>query len=71
MEMNSWACSEGTIDNSPAIYRREVWFGFLSSEGTAEDDGLHASVVPAGLIVVWAGFPAINRRAIVESSLRD
>jgi hypothetical protein len=48
-----------------------VWFGFLSSEGTAEDDGLHASVVPAGLIVVWAGFPAINRRAIVESSLRD
>ena len=24
MEMNVWACSVGTIDNSPAIYRRET-----------------------------------------------
>ncbi len=23
MEMNAWSCSVGTIDNSPAIYRRE------------------------------------------------
>jgi len=59
---------EGCPENSPAIYRRERGLGGLSSEGTAEDYGLQTSAVPAGRMVVWPGFPAINRRAIVGGS---
>jgi len=40
----------------------------MSSEGTTEDYGLQTSAVPAGLIVVWPTFPAINRPAIVNCS---
>jgi hypothetical protein len=40
----------------------------MSSEGTADDDGLQSSAVPAGLIVALSDIPAINRRANVHGS---